>query len=296
MIEALQQKGLPFGAVTRTTALFGVPTVHADLLQPAEAIRAIQGATHVYLCVGLPYESKVWAKDWPILMQNVITACEQADALLVFLDNAYLYGPAPLTFPFKETHPQHPTTQKGKARKQTTDLLLQAIKEKRIRAVIGRSADFYGKKAINSPLYISFLENMLQGKAPQVLSDRAVLHTYAYSGDNGRALVELALDERTHGQVWHLPVGAPVTLLQINTWLNDILSTNFELGYLPKFIRRLLGLVVRPLAEVEEMLYQFEVPYQMNFEKFQRHFPDFKVTPYPIGLTAMVASFSTKEK
>jgi nucleoside-diphosphate-sugar epimerase len=291
VIKELKNRNLRYNAVERSKKTEGVETIQADLLNKDEAIKAIQHSGYVYLCVGLPYHSKVWTRDWPILMQHVITACEKANAKLIFFDNVYMYGPAPLALPFNEQHPQHPTTKKGLARKQTTDLLLKAIAENSVKAVIGRSADFYGESAVNSPFYISFLENILKGKAPQVLGKKGIPHTYAYSSDNGRALVALAMDDNTYGQVWHLPVGKPITLEEVNEMLNIALGTNFKLGYVPKLMRKILSLFIPPIVEVEEMLYQFENPYEMSFDKFKKHFPNFHITPYQEGLHKMVESF-----
>lgn len=290
VIKELKSRNLPYNAVERIKKLEGVETIQADLLIKAEAIKAIQNSDFVYLCIGLPYQSKVWTKDWPKLMQNVISACEKANSRLIFFDNIYMYGPAPLSLPFNEEHPQNPNTKKGLARKQTTDLLLNAITENRVKAVIGRSADFYGELAKNSIFYISFIENMLKGKAPQVLVKKNILHTYAYSGDNGKALVALALDDSTYGQVWHLPVGKPISLEEVNEILNATLATNFKLRYISKTMRKILSLFIPPIAEVEEMLYQFENPYEMNFDKFKNHFPEFKITTYQEGLSQMVKS------
>jgi nucleoside-diphosphate-sugar epimerase len=294
VIKELQNRNLTLNAVERSKKIAGVETIQANLLNANEAIQAIQHSAFVYLCVGLPYQSKIWAKDWPLLMHNVINACEKANAKLIFFDNVYMYGPAPLSVPFDEQHPQSSTTKKGLARKQTADLLLTAIAEKRVKAVIGRSADFYGELAVNSPFYISFLQNMLQGKAPQVLGKKGVPHTYAYSGDNGKALVALALDDSTYGQVWHLPVGVPITFDEVHQMLNQALGTNFTLGYVPKLMRKILSLFIPAITEVEEMLYQFETPYEMNVEKFKKHFPNFQTTPYQDGLNNMVRSFQNK--
>jgi nucleoside-diphosphate-sugar epimerase len=294
VIKELRNRNLPFNAIERNKKMAEVETISADLLNRDEAIKAIQHSAYVYLCVGLPYQSEVWAKNWPVLMQNVITACEKAKAKLIFFDNVYMYGPSPLSVPFNEQHPQNPTTKKGRARKQTTDLLLAAIVEHRVQAVIGRSADFYGESAVNSPFYISFLQNMLKGKAPQVLGKKGVPHTYAYSGDNGKALVALALDDQTYGQVWHLPVGKPITFDEVHQMLNGALGTNFTLGYVPKLMRKILSLFIPAITEVEEMLYQFETSYKMNFDKFKKHFPDFHITPYQDGLKNMVQSFQNQ--
>jgi len=291
VIQELQSKGINRQAVERTAKLKGINTIQADLLNRDEAIKAIQGSTHVYLCVGLPYRADVWKESWPLLMQNVIDACLATDAILIFLDNIYMYGPAPLSVPFDENHPQNPTTKKGLIRKQTVDLLLKAIKTNNLKAVVGRSADFYGPFAINSPLYFSFLQRMLEGKSPQSIAKRGIKHTYAYSVDNGKALVALALDTSTYGQVWHLPVGKPVAVEELTAIINKELGTNFKTNFLHPVMLKILSLFISPLKEIGEMLYQFDQDYQMSYEKFKTHFPDFKVTPYGQGIKEMIKSF-----
>ncbi len=287
----LQKMNFPIRVVERTKDVPGFTTVKADLLDARQAMDAVAGSSHVYLCVGLPYRADVWQRDWPRLMQNVIEACAASQARLIFLDNVYMYGPAPLRTPFDENHPQKPPTAKGVARKTTADLLLAAFDSGKVRGVIGRSADFYGPLAVYSPFYISILQRMLEGKAPQSISKPAIPHTYAYSGDNGRALVALALDESTYGQVWHLPVGKPVTVEEITALLNAELGTAFKTAFLPGFMVGLLSLFIPPLKEAAAMLYQFNAPYIMSFEKFRQKFPDFQVTSYEEGVREMVASF-----
>ncbi|NJL77025.1 MAG: NAD-dependent epimerase/dehydratase family protein [Saprospiraceae bacterium] len=174
IIKELQSRNFKFKAVTQSQKMEGIATLHTNLLNAEEATKVIQNSDYVYLCVGLPYQSKVWAKDFPVLMQNVIKACEIANAKLIFLDNVYMYG-APFSVPFDEQEPQNPTSKKGIARKQTADLLLSAMADNKIKAVIGRSADFYGEFATNSTLYNSFLQNILKGKAPQVLGKKTFL-------------------------------------------------------------------------------------------------------------------------
>jgi nucleoside-diphosphate-sugar epimerase len=289
-IKELQNRNLTVRAVERKRKLEGIETVEADLLDANQADNSIKNSDYVYLCVGLLYQSKIWIKDWPKLMQNVINACSKANAKLIFLDNMYMYS-QPLKTPFTESCPQNPTTKKGLARKATTDLLLTAIAENKIKAVIGRSADIYGEYSTNSLIYISFLENMLKGKAPQVLVKKGVKHTYAYTGDIGKALVALALDENTYGQVWHLPVGEPITIDAVNEMLNELLDTAFKVSYVSKIMRKILSLFIPPITEVEEMLYQVESHYEMSCQKFMIHFPDFKTTHYQEGISKMVQSF-----
>lgn len=291
VVSELMLRNLSIKAVERSKEVKDVETIKADLIDLDQAKRAIAGASYVYLCVGIPYDTEKWLEQWPKVMKNIIAACESAKAKLIFFDNVYMYGPAPLIVPFDEMHPQFPPSQKGIARKRTLDLLLEAQQAGRIQAVIGRSADFYGPNAVNSAFYNSFLDRMLIGKAPQSLGKIDVKHTYAYSVDNGRALVTLALDDDTYGQAWHLPVGEPVTIIEVLEVFNKVMGSAYKVSAMPSWLLGIICKFVPIVKEVKEMLYQFNTPYIMNTEKFMKRFPDFKVTPLEEGIKAMVTSF-----
>ena len=291
VIKALKVRNLPIRGISRTKKLEGIETTSADVLDEGGITAGLEGATHTYLCVGLPYKSAIWQRDWEIVMKNVIKGCIANQSKLIFLDNMYMYGPPPLPIPFDENCSQQPITKKGLARKNTANLLLDAIKEQKIEGIIGRSADFYGEGSVNSPFYISFLERMLEGKAPQSLAKPGIKHTYANVEDNGKALVELALNEDCYGSVWHLPVGPPITIEEVTDLFNKVLETNFKVQFLPVFMRKILKMFIPPLKEVDEMMYQFDTPYIFSYEKFQNRFPDFAVTPYEEGIRSMVTWF-----
>jgi nucleoside-diphosphate-sugar epimerase len=291
VINALQQRQLEAVVVERSKTVPGVTTVRADLLDAAQTLRVAAYATHVYLCVGIPYNTRAWQAEWPTVVCNTIDACEKTGARLIFVDNVYMYG-APLAVPFSENHCQKTQTRKGAVRKAVADALLAAHRSGAVRAVIGRSADFYGLGAVNTNLYQTVLKRMLAGKAPKSICPVDVGHTYAYTLDNGRALVKLALTESAYGQVWHLPVGEPVTLGDVTAIVNSILSTNLKPIALPSPIRPVLTRFVKPLREIKELLYQFDNPYIMSDQKFRDRYPDFKVTPYRDGMRAMVESFA----
>lgn len=294
VIKALQEKNLNIRVVERSKAVAGVETIFADLLDQKQTAEALKGASHVYLCVGLPYESKVWEKDWSRLMKSVIEACALVNAKLIFFDNVYMYGPSPLAVPFAENHEQKPVSIKGKVRKEIANLMIEAMNSGKIKGVIGRSATFYGPKAINSVLYISFLQNMLARKNPQVIIGEGVKQTFAYTLDNGRALVTLALDESVSGEVYHLPVGEAVTVEQILANFNKELNTSFKVSYVNGFLLSFLSLFIKSLRESKEMLYLYENPHIMSWEKFKKKYPEFKVTSYEEGFKEMIKSFKNQ--
>lgn len=291
VISELAYRRIPFRAVERKKDVPGVKTVKADLLDLEQSIQAVKDSTHVYLCVGVPYNAKIWEVQWPLIMKNVITACEKANARLVFLDNIYMYGPTPLSVPFDENHSQNPQAKKGKTRKLITDMVLDAHQSQRIKAVIGRASDFFGPNATNSMFYSIILQRMMKNKPPQWLGKANVKHTYSYTGDVARALVALALDEKTYGQVWHTPVGKPVSIEEIIAIMNRELNTNFKVSIMPEFMFAILSIFIPILGEVKEMLYQFNEEYIMSDKKFKNHFPEFKSTNFEDGIHEMIESF-----
>ena len=287
VIKTLQQKELPLRSVSRKATSELPNHFQADLLNKSDTQRAIEGSAFVYLCVGLPYTIKVWERDWELIMENVIEACATHNAKLIFLDNIYMYAP-PLPVPFDEDTPQGPTSKKGKVRKRVADKLMQAMEQGAVKGLIARAADFYGEGAVNSIFYVSFLERILKGKNPQLLSKGDVQHTFANVTDIGRALVMLALCEECYGEVWHLPVGEPITMEEILSITNKQLGTQYKISVLPNLLKKILPMFIPIIGEALEMQYQFEQEYVMSFQKFQQKFPEFKLTSYEEGIAQMI--------
>jgi hypothetical protein len=100
--------------------------------------------------------------------------------------------------------------------------------------------------------------------------------------------------EDTWGEVWHLPVGKPISIAEMGQLFNKALSRNDSFKELPRFIQKLLRLFIKPLKELEEMRYQFENPYHMNWDKFQNRFPNFKARDYSTVIDEMIISFKSK--
>jgi len=295
VIADLKARGLPIRAVARRD-VEGVETFKADLLHPEEAKRVIQGASHVYLCVGLPYNAEVWKRDWPLLMENIINACAATNARLIFFDNAYSYGPAPLQNPITEEHPTEAPSQKGKIRRAVTERLFQAHTDGEVRAVVGRSAVFYGPGTTNSPFVISILGPLLEGKHPQWLGPANTRQSLNYAPDAARALVTLGRDDDAYGQVWHLPVDSPApTPQEVANKLAELVGKpeHAHLTVPPHFVVSILGAFIPPVHELDEMGYQFEHDYIFSDAKFRARYPDFAVTPLDEGLAATVAYYKT---
>ena len=91
VLDELKERKLTYRTVSRTEdpSSSRHATV-ANLLNKSEAKQAMQGSSFVCLCIGLPYNYRIWKRDWPTIMQNTIDACIEHNAKLNFLDNVYM--------------------------------------------------------------------------------------------------------------------------------------------------------------------------------------------------------------
>ncbi len=260
----------------------------ADLLQPAETSAAIKGSEIVYLVAGLPYDIKVWREKWPLLMNNVISACEEHGCKLVFFDNIYMYDQNSLGFMTEET-PVNPPSKKGKVRQEISEMVLQAHKEGRIESLIARSADFYGPGIDKtSVLNETVIKPLAQGKIATWMGGLDFKHSFTYTPDAAVGTAILGNAPSAYGQVWHLPTASePPTGME---WVNMISS---ELGVkprvmaTPKWLISVMGIFQPIMKELSEMMYQNDRDYVFSSARFEETF-DMKPTPYKEGIHRVI--------
>ncbi len=262
----------------------------ADLLNPEEVQKAVKGSDVVYLTAGLEYKSKVWEKQWPVVMRNVIDACILNSARLVFFDNVYMYAPHNLN-PMTETHEIRPTSIKGKVRAHITKMLWDAVEKNGLEALIARSADFYGPlmKKQSSFLVEGVVKPLHKGKKANWLGSDQYKHSFTYTPDAGKATALLGNTPDAYGQTWHLPTAPnPPTGKE---WVELIAA---ELGKEPtyrvatKTIVKVMGFFMPLMRESVEMLYQYDRDYVFDSTKFEKRF---KVIPtsYAEGVKEVVS-------
>ena len=288
--DELTRLRVPHALASRSPAAHPSPHRRVDALDRRALIAATAGVTHLYVTLGLRYDLRTWQRDWPVVIENVIAAARVQRLRVVFFDNVYPYGPAPLRVPMTEEHPQEPPSRKGVVRKAIDERLLRAARDEGVDLVIGRSADFYGPGVRNSMLYAAAIERQLAGKAAQWIGSPDRLHTYTCTIDAARGLVRLAMDAGAHG-VWHLPTAEPApTTRALLEQSARLLGAPATIRTMPRPMVTLLGLFMPILRDVREMLYQNDSDYVFSSAKFMRRYPDFEITPYARGIEAMVAS------
>jgi nucleoside-diphosphate-sugar epimerase len=259
----------------------------ADLTNGDQVSAAVEGSDVVYLCAGFKYDITVWERDWPLVMQNVIAACLKHHAKLVFIDNVYMYSEAAIPAMTEES-PLAPPSRKGKVRLQIANMILEAGVDGELKALIARSADFYGPNVNTSVLKISVFDNFAKKKSAMWLTNANKIHSFTYTPDIAKATAMLGNAPDAYGQVWHLPTSAEkLTGIDFINMIAAEMHVKPSYHTLPKFMMRILGLFMPMLRELGEMQYQNDRDYFFDSSKFEKKFA-FRPTPYAVGIQEIV--------
>lgn len=261
----------------------------ADLSQPGAVDKAVRGSEVVYLVVGFEYKLQVWEEKWPTLMRDTIDACAKHGAKLVFFDNVYLYGKKDISHMTEESAID-PPSRKGEVRKRIAEMLLDATGEGWIKALIARSADFYGPD--NDDIIAQMvMKNFKEGKKAMWFVSSDIKHSFTYTPDAAKATALLGNTPDAYGQVWHLPTERRnITGKEIITMVASEMGAEPKISLLPKIMLLPLGLFIPVMKEMREMIYQYDRDYFFDSSKFTRRF-GIDATPYEEGIKATVKAY-----
>ena len=261
----------------------GAESFKADLTSYEETLQSVKNSNIVYLCAGLPYDSKIWGELWPKIMQHSIDACKRVNAKLIFFDNVYMYGK--VTGKMAEDTPYNPCSRKGEIRAKVATLLENEIKQKNIQAIIARAADLYGPYATkNSVPYFLVIDRLMNGKGAQWMADVNKLHSFSYTLDCATGLMLLSQRHECFNQIWHLPTYNPP--IDGKTFIEFAAK---EVGVVPKYsvlkkwMAIMIGFFNKTVYESIEMLYQSEFEYYFDSTKFNNFFT-YQPKPYRDGI------------
>jgi nucleoside-diphosphate-sugar epimerase len=260
-----------------------------DLLDAAQVRTAASGANQIVMAAGLAYTGRVWRKDWPVVMSNLVAACEASGARCVFIDNLYMYGPQDA--PLREGMTLTGYGAKPSARSEVTRLWMAAGQAGRIRMTALRCPDFYGPGVEQSHLGSAAFGALANGKSAALLANPDMPHDFAYIPDVARAAVTL-LDapDDAYGQAWHMPCAPTTTPREILKLGAQALQTPLKITALPIALLPVIGLFSGFMRELVEMRFQWDRPYRVDANKFAARFWS-DVTPFEIGAAAAALSF-----
>ena len=260
--------------------------VSADLLDAKQTLAAVAGSEIVYMTAGLPIDSQIWTERWPIMMRNVIDASAAHGAKLVYFDNTYMYPQT--SVPQTEDSPFQPNGPKGRAREAITRMLLDAMDQGRVDAVICRAPEFYGPGQTQSITNTTVIDNLLAGKPAKVFLRDDTLRTLIYTPDASRAMALLGNTPDAYGQTWHLPCDDNrLTYKQFVALAAEVFGVDASYKILKRWQLWLAARANKTIRETEELLPRYKADNLFISDKFKQRFPDFPVTTYRDALTTI---------
>lgn len=256
--------------------------VSSNLLNIEELLKAVNGSEIVYLTVGLEYDIKIWQRDWPIIMKNVIDVCKKNNSKLVFFDNVYSYGK--VDGRMTEESPIKPDSEKGKVRAELTKMIINEIEQGNLKAIIARAADFYGPNTPLSFVNIMVFENFNKSKKAQWFIDVNKKHSFTYTPDAGKGTAILGNTESAYNQIWHLPTNKNVlTGREFMDLAAKAMGVKPDYTIVKKWMVQMLGMFNKAIKESVEMLYQNDSDYLFDSTKFEKTF-NFTPISYEEGI------------
>lgn len=259
----------------------------ANLLDGVATDKAVQGSEIAYLTVGLPMIGKMWAEQFPVMMKNVIQACKNHNCKLVFFDNTYMYPKKTVTQ--TEETPYQPTGLKSTIRANISKMLLEEINNNSLQAVICRAPEFYGTGKTQG-ISQSMIFGMIQkGKPLNVPVNENKLRTFIFTPDASRAMALIGNTPNAYQQTWHLPCDDNrLTYKEFINLASNIYKKDFQYFVIKLWQFRWASLFNKRVRELLEILPRYNYDNIFISDKFKKHFSDFKITPYPEGVTKIM--------
>ncbi|MFT4155181.1 NAD-dependent epimerase/dehydratase family protein [Parafilimonas sp.] len=255
----------------------------ADLSIKEKAIEAVKGSEIAYFTLGLPMNSELWEKQFPVITRNVIDACKINKTKLVFFDNTYMYpqNDDVLT----EQTPFAPIGRKGKVRKEMAEMLLKEMNSRQIEAVICRAPEFYGPGKTQSITNTLIFENIKADKKIKVLLSADKKRSLIWTPDASRATALIGNTPDAYNQTWHLPVNKNhLTYKAFIALASEVYGKELSYTVIPKIVFQIASLFNKKMKELLELLPRYGYHNLFDDSKFRKRFPDFVITTYKEGM------------
>ncbi|MDT7013321.1 NAD-dependent epimerase/dehydratase family protein [Levilactobacillus namurensis] len=256
--------------------------VAADMLNAEETNAAIAGSDIVYFTLGLPMNSTMWEEQFPTMLANVMQACQVHHSKLVFFDNTYMY-PKTAAVQTEDT-PFAPEGRKATVRAKMATMLLTAMAQKTITAVICRAPEFYGPAGTKSITNTLLFKNLQAGKRVKVPVSQHTSRSLIWTPDASRAMALIGNTPDCYGQTWHLPIDRSRTYQELLRLAEQTLGHPIQRTVIPMWQFKLGALVSTQMRELAELLPRYQVDNRFSAAKFNHRFPDFTVTTFEQGI------------
>jgi nucleoside-diphosphate-sugar epimerase len=181
---------------------------------------------------------------------------------------------------------------KGRARARVAEMILNAHKEGRVRATLGRASDYFGPGGVNTTLGATIFAAAAAGRTARWLGEPDEPHTVNYLPDLAAGLVTLGEHPKADGYAWHLPVGPPLTGTEFLALVWEAAGGKPKSAALGRGMQRLIGAFNPIVKELGETWYQRDRAWVVDDTAFRAAFPQHvQVTPHEQAIAETVAWF-----
>ncbi len=262
----------------------GVEIKPADSKNAEEVYSVCKDADAVYYCAMPLYTD--WPNNFPDMIKGLIEGVARTNAKIIFGDNLYMYG-STKGKPIKENLPYTATGHKGKTRALIANMLLEAHREGKIKATMGRASDFYGPEVINANFGEMFFKPALAGKTVNMIGDITLPHTFTYIKDFAKALITLGENDKSYGRAWHIPSAKTISQKEMIELVEKEIGKKIKVRSAGKLMITFLGLFNPMVKEVKEMMYTMTEPYIVDHSDFENIFGA-NPTPHNVAIKETV--------
>lgn len=284
IVRELLDRGIQVKAFARTKEklekLYGkdqnVTIITGDIFQVEDLKRAADDVDVIFQSANIPYPE--WEEKLELFMRNILIAARENGAKLAVVDNIYAYGRSGGKM-VTEEFPKNPHTKKGRIRLNVENL----IKQSSVDALIAHFPDFYGPNAESTLLHYT-IDNIVKGKRAGFVGNQEIKREFIFTPDGAKAIVNLALDERSYGQNWNIPAYGTVSGKELIEMIREITGYNKGVSTISKNMIRFLGLFNPMMREAVEMFYLNEEPVVLDGSKYEKVFGEIPRTSYQEGL------------
>ena len=285
LAEVLHAQGKRVRCINRSgkaQLTHGIELVAGDILNLDQVRSFCADAAVVYHCANVSYRQQ--CEIMPRFQTAIVEGAARANARLIVLDTLYGYGETNGR-PMTETMPLAATTRKGRMRAHLAETYLAAHRAGTVQVALGRAADFFGPRVLNSALGDRVFPMALTKRPVQLLGNLDLPHSYTYIGDVARGLTTLGTYPEALGRAWLLPVAPPITQRVMAQLIGEQLGHSIRILRLPKLAIQAMGLIDPFMREFVEMFYQYTESQIVVSRDFEQAF-GWSATPIESALSA----------
>jgi nucleoside-diphosphate-sugar epimerase len=193
--------------------------------------------------------------------------------------------------PMTEETPFRPVSRKGEVRAQIATMLLDEMRAGNLTALIARAPDFYGPNIRTGVPNVLVFDKFAKRQRANWLVNDSVRHSFTFTPDAARSLVQLATSETAWNQTWHVPTERnPMTGREFIEAAAQAMGAPAKYFVLSRPMMKIAGWFKSDLGNLYEMLYQYESDYIFDSTKFSRAFGS-QVTSWSDGIRQIAAGY-----